>query len=343
MRARDREWVVADVDGPTVSLRPLAGSDEDVQVVSLAVEGEGAVQSAQFRRPTPSDLGNREHALLLKDAMALSIRRGAGPFRSAASITFQPRSYQIAPLLMALKLDPVRLLIADDVGIGKTIEAGLILREMIDRAVIRRFAVVCPAHLVTQWVEELKSKFEIEAAAVTPSTASRLERGLPETESLFQHYPFTVVSLDFIKGPKRIDDFIRWAPEMVVIDEAHGCVTGTESRHQRFHVASRIAARADRHLLLLTATPHSGIENAFFKLLGLINPEFANLGDLQEKRGESFASVSATTSSSAVVSICRIFLTERRFRGMRRKTSSSGSAGNTASSSRTYSTTAAKW
>jgi superfamily II DNA or RNA helicase len=296
VRARDREWVIADVDGLSVSLRPLAGSEEDVQVLSLAVEGPDAIQSAEFWRPSPQDLGNREQALLLKDAMSLSIRRGAGPFRSAASITFTPRSYQIAPLLMALKLDPVRLLIADDVGIGKTIEAGLILREMLDRAAIRRFAVVCPAHLVTQWVEELKSKFEIDAVAVTTSTAARLERGLPETESLFRHHPFTVVSLDFIKGAKRIDDFIRSAPEMVVIDEAHTCVTGNESRHRRFEVASRIAAAPDRHLLLLTATPHSGIENAFLRLLGLIDRAFVKLGetqgderrDLREKLGDHF-------------------------------------------------------
>ncbi len=170
---------------------------------------------------------------------------------------------------------------------------------MIDRAAIRRFAVVCPAHLVTQWVEELKAKFEIEAVPVTPSTASRLERGLPETESLFQHYPFTVVSLDFIKGAKRIDDFIRWAPEMVVIDEAHGCVTGNESRHQRFHVASRIAAKADRHLLLLTATPHSGIENAFFKLLGLIHPISRAWATCRARCARRCARGSATISSSA--------------------------------------------
>lgn len=286
VKARDREWVVTSIEDQSVSLRPLAGSEEDVQVISLAVEGQDAIQSAEFRRPSPSDLGNREQALLLKDAMSLSIRRGAGPFRSAASITFTPRSYQIAPLLMALKLDPVRLLIADDVGIGKTIEAGLIVREMLDRAAIRKFAVVCPAHLVSQWVDELKTKFEIDAVAVTTATAAKLERGLPETESLFRHYNFTVVSLDFIKGAKRIDDFVREAPELVVVDEAHSCVTGNESRHRRFEVVSKIAARPNSHLLLLTATPHSGIENAFFRLLGLIDPEFLKLGeaDGQERR-----------------------------------------------------------
>ena len=76
------------------------------------------------------DRGGREAAQLLRDALRLSLRRGAGPFRSAGRINFEPRAYQLAPLMMALRQDTVRLLNADDVGVGKTIETGLILREM---------------------------------------------------------------------------------------------------------------------------------------------------------------------------------------------------------------------
>ena len=75
------------------------------------------------------------------------------------------RTYQLVPLLMALRQDPVRLLIADDVGIGKTIEAALIARELYDRGEIQRMAVLCPPHLVEQWVRELNERFHIPAVA----------------------------------------------------------------------------------------------------------------------------------------------------------------------------------
>jgi SNF2 family DNA or RNA helicase len=82
-----------------------------------------------------------------------------------------------------------RLLIADDVGIGKTIEAGLILRELMDRGEVDAFSVLCPPHLVEQWLGELKARFGIDAVPVTSSTASRLERGLPLAQTLFEPIP----------------------------------------------------------------------------------------------------------------------------------------------------------
>ena len=163
-------------------------------------------------------------ARLLSEALRLSLRRGAGPFRSAARVGFEPRAYQLVPLLMALRLPVVRLLIADDVGIGKTIEAGLILRELIDRGEVDRFAVLCPPHLVEQWTGELNAKFDLDAVAVTASSAPRLERGLPPSQTLFDAHPFTVVSLDYIKADRRRDSFARACPELVVVDEAHACV-----------------------------------------------------------------------------------------------------------------------
>jgi SNF2 family DNA or RNA helicase len=89
---------------------------------------------------------------------------------------------------MALKLDPVRLLIADDVGIGKTVEAALIARELLDRGEIKRLAIFCPPQLAEQWQRELADKFNIAAELVLPGTASRLERGLGPGESLFDQY-----------------------------------------------------------------------------------------------------------------------------------------------------------
>src|SRR6185295_9091715 len=106
-------------------------------------------------------------------------RSGAGPFRSLGRISVRPRPFQIVPLLMALRLDPVRLLIADDVGIGKTIEAGLIARELLDRGDALRLCVLCPPHLCDQWQRELAEKFAIDAVVVRAGTLAQLERGLP--------------------------------------------------------------------------------------------------------------------------------------------------------------------
>src|SRR6185295_6089856 len=101
-------------------------------------------------------------ARLLRDALRLGFRASAGPFRSFGRLAFEPRPYQLVPLLMALRLVPVRLLIADDVGIGKTIEAGLIGRELLDRGEIHRLAVLCPPQRAERWQDELAEKFHLE-------------------------------------------------------------------------------------------------------------------------------------------------------------------------------------
>ena len=182
---RGREWIVLGKPGDgLVRVRPLSGSEEDAIVIAPALEAV-PMASAAFGQPTTDQLDTQDAARLLADALRLSLRRGAGPFRSAAHLGVEPRAYQLVPLLMALRLDVMRLLIADDVGIGKTIEAGMILRELIDRGEVDRFAVLCPPHLVDQWVGELREKFDIDAVAVTSARARSLERGLPLSESMF--------------------------------------------------------------------------------------------------------------------------------------------------------------
>jgi len=277
VRARGREWVnlPAPRDG-WLALRPLSGSEADRIVLKPELEVL-PVESARFDLPGEAQPTSQTNAALLADALRMALRRGAGPFRSAAQIAFEPRIYQLVPLLMALRLSVPRLLIADDVGIGKTIEAGLILRELIDRGELDAFSVLCPPQLVEQWTGELQSRFGIDAVAVTAGTAQRLERGLPIAQTLFDAHPFTVVSLDYIKADKRRESFSRACPKMVVIDEAHTCVGTHKGRQQRFHLLSELARDPERAMLMLTATPHSGDEEAFARLLSLIDPAFGAL------------------------------------------------------------------
>lgn len=277
VRARGREWVAlpAPQDG-ILALRPLSGSENDTVILDPGLEIL-PVQPARFDLPADAVPTVQAKAALLADAMRLTLRRGAGPFRSAAQLAFEPRTYQLVPLLMALRMPVPRLLIADDVGIGKTIEAGLILRELMDRGEVDAFSVLCPPHLVEQWVGELKARFGIDAVPVTSGTASRLERGLPLAQTLFDAYPFTVVSLDYIKAERRRDGFARACPDFIIVDEAHACVGTHQGRQQRFELLSGLARNSERQMILLTATPHSGDQEAFARLLSLVDPSFASM------------------------------------------------------------------
>ena len=152
VQARGRELVVLPEsrEGLLV-LRPLGGTDDEIAGVLTSLEEVGP---ATFALPDPTEVGDYRSGRLLRDALRLGVRWSAGPFRSFGRIAVEPRPYQLVPLLMALKLDPVRLLIADDVGIGKTIEACLVARELIDRGECQRLAILCPPHLAEQWQRE---------------------------------------------------------------------------------------------------------------------------------------------------------------------------------------------
>ncbi|MBW8296254.1 DEAD/DEAH box helicase [Sphingopyxis sp.] len=270
--ARGREWIILGKPGDgLVRVRPLSGSEEDAVVIAPRLE-HLPVHVSSFSPPTADQLDTQDAARMLADALRLSLRRGAGPFRSAAHLGVEPRAYQLVPLLMAMRLDVKRLLIADDVGIGKTIEAGMILRELIDRGEVDRFTVLCPPHLVDQWVSELSEKFDIDAVAVTSARVRSLERGLPLGDTVFGVHPYTVVSLDYIKADSRRESFAQACPDFVIVDEAHSCVGGGErGTHQRYALLERLAEKAERHLLLLTATPHSGNQDAYERLLALLH------------------------------------------------------------------------
>lgn len=277
--ARGREWVVLpDSSDDFLVLRPLGGSDDDIAGVLPAIE---QVTSASFPPPTAADLGDHRSARLLRSAIQIGFRSTTGPFRSLAGIAVEPRSYQLVPLLMAMRQDVVRLLVADDVGIGKTIEAGLIASELLALGEARGLTVLCSPALAEQWREELRTKFGLEAELVLASTVTRLSRELIGDESIFEHYPITVVSTDFIKSDRHRYEFLRTCPDLVIVDEAHTAVAseglGGRARQQRYELVRELAKDTNRHLLLVTATPHSGKDETFRNLIGLLSEDLHDI------------------------------------------------------------------
>ncbi len=277
---RGRDWIVqpSEDSEELLVIKPLGGSDEETTAIYLPLSFEEDIpQDAEFPRPTSEDLGNISSARLLYEAARLSFRNGAGPFRSLAKISFRPRAYQMVPLIMSLKQDITRLLIADDVGIGKTVEALLIVRELLERRIISRFAIVCLPHLCDQWQREIREKIGMDAVVIRSNTQARLDREIVGDTSVYQFYPFQIISIDYIKSDQRRALFIQEGPEMVVVDEAHTCACpqgASKGQQQRHALVHDLAANEKRHLVLLTATPHSGKTEEFQSVLGLLDPKF---------------------------------------------------------------------
>ncbi len=288
VRYRDREWIVLPSESPELlTLRPVGGTDREkcgiheklAQTIAYTLPFE-RVNEATFPPPTADHVLDHGAVKLLLESARLLLRDGAAPFRSMGRLSIRPRPYQLVPLIMALRQETVRLLIADDVGVGKTIEGALIARELLDRGEIRRVAVLCPPYLCRQWEKELREKFHIDATVISSGTISKLERDVRTDESIFEYYPHLVASVDLVKSERYKNVFLQHCPELVIVDEAHGAAEPpgqNKGQQQRHALLKALSETEGRHLILLTATPHSGIESAFLSLLGLLKPKFKTL------------------------------------------------------------------
>ncbi len=298
---RNREWVLLPSDDESqYLLRPLTGATDEVVAIHKGLANliggvlpHERVASATFPLPTTADLADAGSAHLLWQAARLTLREGATPFRSLGRISVRPRVYQFVPLLMALRLDPIRLFIADDVGVGKTIEALLVARELLDRGEIKRICVLTPPSLCDQWHVEMSQKLNLDPVVIRSGTISQLERRKASTETIYRYYPIQIASIDFIKTERNRHLFLQDCPDLVIIDEAHGAASASaanQSQQQRHELIRDIAAR-NQHLILLTATPHSGVDAAFRSLLGLLQPEFGqwDMAALDDERRKVLA------------------------------------------------------
>ncbi len=281
---RGRPWVVQQSSSDDIMvIKPLGGTDAEKLGLYLPLyKDELKLQSYNFNRPSAEDLGregNPDSARLLYNACRLSFRDIAGPFQCLGRLSFEPRPYQMVPLILALKQERIRLLISDDVGIGKTLESLLIAKELLDRREINRFAVVCLPHLCEQWQNEIKDKFGLDAEIIRSSTVSRLEKKLRPDQNIFRDIPYQVISIDFVKQNNRRHVFLDHCPDFVIVDEAHTCARPTGAnkyQQQRYRLLKDLSDKANQQMVLLTATPHSGQNEEFQSIIGLLDPKFEN-------------------------------------------------------------------
>jgi hypothetical protein len=188
--------------------------------------------------------------------------------------------YQLVPVLRAIRMSRVRLLLADGVGLGKTIQAGLILTELMARRVAHRILIVSPAGpLLMQWHLEMSERFGLRLEIIDRAKLEEIRRSTELGSNPFDHIPLGLVSIDFLKQEKVIDLLERAGYDVVILDEAHHCMDlGTAQERedsQRRHLAEVLARRSDT-LLLLTATPHDGNDRSFASLCELLDPSLVN-------------------------------------------------------------------
>ena len=183
----------------------------------------------------------------------------------------------------------VRLLLADGVGLGKTIQAGLVLTELIARRLAHRILIVSPAGpLLEQWKIEMSERFGLRLEVIDRAKLEEIRRSTELGSNPFDHIPLGLVSVDFLKQERVLEQLDRASYDAVVIDEAHHCmdVGGVQDREdsQRRRLAEVLARRCDC-LLLLTATPHDGNDRSFASLCELLDPSLVDgRGQLRAER-----------------------------------------------------------
>jgi SNF2 family DNA or RNA helicase len=172
--------------------------------------------------------------------------------------------HQLEPALAILRGMGSRVLLADEVGLGKTIQAGLVCAELLVRGAIDRILVLTPAGLRGQWTQELDARFSIAATTVDALALRTLVAALPVGVNPWSTQPIAIASIDYVKRPEVLPAVASCVWDLIIVDEAHG--VGGDS--DRCTAVSALASRA-AYVLLLTATPHSGDRRAFASLCGL--------------------------------------------------------------------------
>lgn len=298
---RERRFVVADVaadalgDGTDrvgqhlVTLNSVEddGLGEELQVVWELEPGARILERSTL--PAPTGLDEPEALDALLDAVrwaAVSTadhRNVQSPFRSGIEID----DYQLDPVVRSIDMPRANLLIADDVGLGKTIEAGLIILEMMLRHRANRVLIVCPAGLQLKWQDEMHEKFGLDFRIVDSELMRQLRRTRGIHANPWTHFPRLITSIDYLKRDRPLQLFREAVPprgespyprrfDLMVLDEAQNCAPSGRGKYatdsQRTTAIRELSPHFE-HRLFLSATPHNGYQESFTALLELLDDQ----------------------------------------------------------------------
>jgi hypothetical protein len=308
VRVRGQQWVVSQVNnshqpqdelaatrlpGRTlVSLTSVSDDDlGDELTVAWEIEpGREIVPATQLPAVTPTNWDDPQQLGAFLDAVrwgtvaSADTRTLQAPFRSGITI----EEYQLEPVARALAMPRVNLLIADDVGLGKTIEAGLVVQEMLLRHRARRVIVVCPASLTLKWREEMEAKFGLGFTIVDTAQLRELRRSHGLEANPFAVYPRTIISLQWLRTPRvqrMLDELLTNESrfpgffDLLIVDEVHHCAPAEPPKPGGYPVESKQTQAVRRltehsqHHLFLSATPHNGYSWSWQALLEMLDPQ----------------------------------------------------------------------
>jgi superfamily II DNA/RNA helicase len=313
---RQRRYVVTDVARSTLPERPLRSSPngaqhlvslasveddalgEEIQVIWELEPGAQIIEKVALPEPTGFDDPERLDAFLdavrWGAASSADVRNVQSPFRSGIEI----EDYQLDPVVRAVQMPRVNLLVADDVGLGKTIETGMVILELIIRHRARRVLVVCPAALQVQWRDQMRDKFGLEFRIVDSGLMKRLRRDRGIHVNPWTHFPRLITSIDFIKRDRPLRLFRETLPaegeplyprryDILVVDEAHNVAPSGRGKYATDSLrtqAMRDMVPHFEHKLFLTATPHNGYVESFSALLELLDDQRFARGTMPDRK-----------------------------------------------------------
>lgn len=294
VEVRGQRWVVSDSspgsDGSTLlTLQSVEDGHygESLPVIWEVEPGRRILPAGSLPEVTPDGFDPPERLAAFLDAVRWSavtsadVRTLQAPLRSGVTV----EEYQLEPVARAIEAPRVNLLLADDVGLGKTIEAGLVALELLLRHRARRIMIVCPPGLMVKWQDEMAEKFGLAFTIVDSAQLNQLRRSHGSAANPFRVYPLTIVSLSWLRGAKAerllhevigSDDQDGERPfDLLILDEAHHVAPAAPK--QRYAVDSqqtkliRWLAPHFEHRLFLSATPHNGYPESFTALLEIID------------------------------------------------------------------------
>ena len=259
VRVRQRTWKVQQVDSyPSCRVYTLGG---------IGHAGPGTCRVLHpFDDVERIDAPHRTRRVPLRTwrhaCRALLLQHGdASALRTAALARIELLPYQLEPTLALLQGHGARLLIADEVGLGKTVQAMLAVAELRARGVVSRVLVLCPAGLREQWADECATRFDLPLAILDHTGVRRVGSRHPPGVNPWRLEPLAVASIDYVKRPEVLPAVLQAHWDLVIVDEAHGACGDSDRRD----AVSQLCARAP-WVVLLTATPHSGDDAAFASL-----------------------------------------------------------------------------